>query len=567
MSDLAENKSDNISNNEQQKKAEEKPMIVTPWDASGTIDYMKLVNQFGTEIISKELLERFQKVIGKELHPWLKRGIFFTHRAFNKFLDAYENGEPVFLYTGRGPSTDAMHIGHLIPFMFTKWMQETFNCPLVIQISDEEKAAFKHKPYLPLYEMGLENAKEIMSCGFDPKKTFIFSNREYRLQCPLYENFCTDLKNNTTIKSIQSIFGLNETGNVSMYDWPIYQSAAAFWQSYPHIFGDRPAHCCVPHAIDQDPYFRLARDVASKINLIKPTNIMCTFIPPLTGKEGKMSSSFADSTIFLNAPEEVIRKKIDEYCFSETKNLDENMAYQYLRYFEYDDNKLEEYKNGILNDTMSSKELKKILADKICAIVKEIQECRNKINKEVFDDFYKLKPIELPKPKVKEPTKEETELYNYLNSIDIKYTTKYHSIITTQDQIEEFSRSLPGSICKGVLLKSKEGYLYYIINQQTNINTKLLAKKLKTKSLRFAESDTYLQMLKVNSKTCPTPFSLINDKDKQIIKVLIDNSIPNDNKVNFLAMREDGTSTIEYSDMIKFVESLKYEIMYIDENN
>ena len=78
----------------------------------------EIVNQFGTEIISKELLERFQKVVGKELHPWLRRGIFFTHRAFNKFLDAYENGEPVFLYTGRGPSTDAMHIGHLIPFMF-----------------------------------------------------------------------------------------------------------------------------------------------------------------------------------------------------------------------------------------------------------------------------------------------------------------------------------------------------------------------------------------------------------------------------------------------------------------
>ena len=101
-------------------------------------------------MISKEFLERFKIVIGKELHPWLRRGIFFTHRAFNKFLDAYENGDPVFLYTGRGPSTDAMHIGHLIPFMFTKWMQEAFNCPLVIQISDEEKA-LKHKPYLPLY--------------------------------------------------------------------------------------------------------------------------------------------------------------------------------------------------------------------------------------------------------------------------------------------------------------------------------------------------------------------------------------------------------------------------------
>ena len=27
-----------------------------------------------------------------------------------------------------------MHLGHLIPFLFTKWLQETFNVPLVIQV-------------------------------------------------------------------------------------------------------------------------------------------------------------------------------------------------------------------------------------------------------------------------------------------------------------------------------------------------------------------------------------------------------------------------------------------------
>src|SRR4051812_30145211 len=72
------------------------------------IDYMKLVHKFGTELIKEDLLERFQRLTGKDLHPWLKRGIFFTHREFDKFLDAYEAGEPVFLYTGRGPSSDAM---------------------------------------------------------------------------------------------------------------------------------------------------------------------------------------------------------------------------------------------------------------------------------------------------------------------------------------------------------------------------------------------------------------------------------------------------------------------------
>jgi len=37
----------------------------------------------------------------------------------------------------------------------------------------------------------------------------------------------------------------------------------------------------------------------------------------------------------------------------------------------------------------------------------------------------------------------------------------------------------------GILMKSKEGYIYYIINEHTNINVKLLGKKIKTKSLRF----------------------------------------------------------------------------------
>ncbi len=53
-------------------------------------------------------------------------------------LDTYEKGRPFYLYTGRGPSSDALHLGHLIPFMFTKWLQETFNVPLVIQVIDPQ---------------------------------------------------------------------------------------------------------------------------------------------------------------------------------------------------------------------------------------------------------------------------------------------------------------------------------------------------------------------------------------------------------------------------------------------
>lgn len=39
----------------------------------------------------------------------------------HQILDAYENQKTFYLYTGRGPSSEAMHVGHLIPFIFTKW--------------------------------------------------------------------------------------------------------------------------------------------------------------------------------------------------------------------------------------------------------------------------------------------------------------------------------------------------------------------------------------------------------------------------------------------------------------
>ena len=44
-------------------------------------------------------------------------------------------GEKFYLYTGRGPSSDALHLGHLIPFHFTLWLQRAFKVPLVIQLT------------------------------------------------------------------------------------------------------------------------------------------------------------------------------------------------------------------------------------------------------------------------------------------------------------------------------------------------------------------------------------------------------------------------------------------------
>ena len=42
-------------------------------------------------------------------------------RDMHQILDLVEQKKKFYLYTGRGPSSEAMHLGHLIPFIFTKY--------------------------------------------------------------------------------------------------------------------------------------------------------------------------------------------------------------------------------------------------------------------------------------------------------------------------------------------------------------------------------------------------------------------------------------------------------------
>src|SRR3989344_2095027 len=136
---------------------EKKEFTVTPWEVKGEVDYDKLVEQFGVQKIDNLILNRIQKHT-KELHPMLRRRIFFAHRDINWLLDEYEKGNKFFLYTGRAPS-GKIHIGHLIPWIFTKWLQDKFDVELWFQFPNEEKFLFKQNLE---YETAQEFLKENM---------------------------------------------------------------------------------------------------------------------------------------------------------------------------------------------------------------------------------------------------------------------------------------------------------------------------------------------------------------------------------------------------------------------
>jgi tryptophanyl-tRNA synthetase len=76
--------------------------------------------RFGSSKIDADLLSRMERISGAAPHHLLRRGVFFSHRDMHTVLSDVEKEKPFYLYTGRGPSSGAMHLGHLIPFLFTK---------------------------------------------------------------------------------------------------------------------------------------------------------------------------------------------------------------------------------------------------------------------------------------------------------------------------------------------------------------------------------------------------------------------------------------------------------------
>lgn len=379
--------------------------VVTPWKATcgdKGFNYKKLIEKFGVQEIDEALITRFEKVTGHKAHAWMRRGIFFAHRQLTEVLDDYEKGKQIILYTGRGPTSEALHLGHMVPFIFTKWLQDVFNAILVIQMADDEKYYFKDMEFEKIYDLGFENAKDIIACGFNPDKTFIFSNRDYMMNQAPHELVHTMFKK-ININTVKKIFGLDDSCNVGQLIWPIYQSAAAFSQFFEFIFGKENTKVLVAYAIDQDPYFRLARDVAEKMGMEKPCSIMTQFLPALEGS-AKMSSTTVGMpmrTIFMTDNPDEIHDVIKKHAFSGGRetlkehkekgaDLSVDMSYQYLRYFEHDDNVLEKIANDYGSGKMLTGEIKKILADKLTELVKAHQEKRNAVTDEDIKYFYSM---------------------------------------------------------------------------------------------------------------------------------------------------------------------------------
>lgn len=362
--------------------------VVTPWEVRGRVDYDKLISIFGTQPITRELLGRIESLAG-ELHVLLRRGVFFSHRDLDILLDDYTSGRGFFLYTGRGPS-GPMHIGHLIPFILTRWLQDRFKVNVYIMITDDEK--YWDEPGMSLRDVrrwAYENTLDIVAVGFDPDRTFVFHDIEYIGKLyPMAVKVAKRINFNTA----KAVFGFTGSTNIGLIFYPALQVV-------PTLFEKR--RCLIPAAIDQDPYWRIQRDIAESLGYYKTAAVHSKFMPPLTGLEGKMSTSKPETAIFLHDDPKTVRYKIMRYAFSGGQptvelhrklggNPDVDVSFQWLKiYFEPDDAKLKRIEDDYRSGRMLTGELKEYLVEKINEFLEEHrarrEEARKLLNLYMYD--------------------------------------------------------------------------------------------------------------------------------------------------------------------------------------
>ena len=364
--------------------------VVTPYAVSGDVDYDVLTERFGTKKIDEALLERLSKY--GPIHHMLRRQIFDSHRDLEWILDEFDKGNRFALYTGRGPS-GPIHLGHLMPWAFTKYLQDVFKVNLWFQLTDDEKFMFYDK--LTMEETrswGYENALDIIALGFDPNLTKIFLDTEYiKTMYPLAIKAAKKINFST----IRAVFGFDNSNNIGSIFFTSIQTVPCFLESAEK---GRKVPCLIPCGIDQDPHFRITRDIAEGLGYFKPALIHAKLMPSLAGTEKMSTSTKADTTIFTTDEKKVVKRKVMNAFTGGCVSVDEQRklggnpeicsVYQYQSYFfEPDDEKLKKLYADCRSGTILCGECKGLLFEKVWKFLEEHQIRREKA-KDKLDEFF-----------------------------------------------------------------------------------------------------------------------------------------------------------------------------------
>ena len=349
--------------------------LIDPW-ASFSLDYDKLVNQFGIGKIS-DIIDDI-----KNPQRLMKRGVIFGHREFNEINNLINQNKEFAVVTGMMPSGQ-MHIGHKMVVDQLKWYQD-MGAMLSLPIADLESYAARGMSFEKGREIAVdEYLTNWIALGLDLEKDNV--NVYLQSENKLLLDLAFKASSKTNFNQLKAIYGFTPSTNIAHVQAPLVQVADILLPQIEEFGG--PKKVVVPVGIDQDPHLRLTRDIAQKLHedlgFLTPASTYHRFLTGLTGD--KMSSSKPATAIYLNDDTKDAVKKVKSAKTGGRESLKEQqelggevdkcVVYEMLLYHFIDDDKeLEKIRQDCLSGTLRCGDCKVRTAELMEEFMEDLKE-------------------------------------------------------------------------------------------------------------------------------------------------------------------------------------------------
>jgi len=272
----------------------DKKTVLDPFGTSVIADYERLYKEFG--------IEPFNPILSKVPNPsvYMRRGIVFGHRDFDRILNAMQKHEEFAVLSGIKP-TGEFHLGTLMTakeiIYFQQHGAQTFYCIADIEAYEDNKIPFEKSE-----KIAMNNVADLLALGLDPKRAYIYRQSK--------ESNVKDLAiifgRAVTLATMKAIYGQR---NIGLYLAALIQAGDILLPQLEE-FG-RPKPTVIPVGVDQDPHIRFTRDLAQifykKYGFVLPSSTYHKLMKGLDGSP-KMSKRLMNYFTLHDKPETIAER-------------------------------------------------------------------------------------------------------------------------------------------------------------------------------------------------------------------------------------------------------------------
>ena len=158
------------------------------------------------------------------------------------------------------------------------------------------------------------------------------------------------------------------------------------------------------------------------------------------------------------------------------------------------------------------------------------------------------------------------ELLTFIDGLGITTKTYDHAPVFTVAESLAMDHTMPGGHTKNLFLKDKKDRLFLVVAlHDAAIEMKSLHKTLQCDRLSFGKAELLEQVLGIKPGSV-TPFSVLNDKDRQVT-VVLDAPMMDLPLLNYHPLENTATTAIARDDLLRFIRATGHEPRIVKVSN